>query len=1855
MTISFILNAQAVNDQTTGLQTGDNIDDAFTDTDVAYSTLPASFRTYLESTLGLNSAFPTSVGVATKTNSVTVNATAGSQLVGTTFTDGSGGTLNGDDSGLNTLGGKDILLFAGANDTVIGKYDSDGNGSADAIAFVIFKQDVINAGATSDQVTFNIVTYVPIFHGGNPNPDDAVDLGNTLKLAASETLNFGFAGAPSGSNLFMTFGDPNSTQIVVIGKDPLNQSEGGNFNTKDVLNISQAGGTTSFGVNGNAINPTEGAFITYVSGANTNFLVPNLDQNEADVEANIDFQNVVSATGASFTVNQTNPGKGPVTVKITAFSTAAEPGAGFVDGLTNDTKVNITSGSVVNFVVSGESTPVATVNADGTLTITGLTSGDKVQWTTGGTHDRVLIENISNADGVAGNDNNTFDIGGFGIVTSNSASAFVGQQIVIEDDGPTAGIVQGAPTVAHDETAGTQADADDTTAPAVVALFAGVSNVSSDLSPAGFAQDASAVVSSTGSATGTDGGTTAFSLAVSAAGVDSGLDTTAGTSIFLFKEGDLVVGRIGGAAGAAAFAVAINSTTGIVSVAQYASLKHPGTANPDDSVSITDSALLAVVTVTDGDGDTATSSTGIGDAVQFQDDGPTAGIVQGAPTVAHDETAGNQADADDTTAAGVIALFAGVGNVSTDLSPTGFAQDASAVVSSTGSSFGADQEGGTTAFSLAVSAAGVDSGLDTTAGTSIFLFKEGDLVVGRIGGAAGAAAFAVAINGTTGIVSVAQYASLKHPGTANPDDSVSITDSALLAVVTVTDGDGDTATSSTGIGDAVQFQDDGPTAGIVQGAPTVAHDETAGNQADADDTTAAGVIALFAGVSNVSSDLSPAGFAQDASAVVSSTGSATGTDGGTTAFSLAVSAAGVDSGLDTTAGTSIFLFKEGDLVVGRIGGAAGAAAFAVAINGTTGIVSVAQYASLKHPGTANPDDSVSITDSALLAVVTVTDGDGDTATSSTGIGDAVQFQDDGPTAGIAQGAPTVAHDETAGNQADADDTTAAGVIALFAGVSNVSSDLSPTGFAQDASAVVSSTGSSFGADQEGGTTAFSLAVSAAGVDSGLDTTAGTSIFLFKEGDLVVGRIGGAAGAAAFAVAINGTSGVVSVAQYASLKHPGTANPDDSVSITDSALLAVVTVTDGDGDTATSSTGIGDAVQFQDDGPTAGIAQGAPTVAHDETAGNQADADDTTAAGVIALFAGVANVSTDLSPTGFAQDASAVVSSTGSSFGADQEGGTTAFSLAVSAAGVDSGLDTTAGTSIFLFKEGDLVVGRIGGAAGAAAFAVAINSTSGIVSVAQYTSILHPTPGANHDEPVNITDSALLAVVTVTDGDGDTATSSTGIGDAVHFQDDGPTIVDQDAAAGIQGFDGDPGTAGAQHEQLHNVVGVAATGVFSFDIGNDGRVYDATHSDFGDADPVTNGVQQLVLTGTVDNAQNPNITNISTSLTSESATSAVFAFSFHYDKDPITAGVQDGTAGGTLTFNKELGTYSIVLNDVVDGFSFSVFHSSELLSKAPPGNTGHPELVVTELDKFGATPGDTDGFYVQFTANSNPSGSPFGFNGTGDDTPTPGDPPAPLDTTFNNGQFVTSAFEDWVSATQSTNGVAGDTIQKGELLTLRFFNENIMGDVNPGAPGGGDEKVAPTDAVDAVAIKFDGIGNSEDLIVVLDLIDYGANGVLGGGDDLKTTKSIYVQNADFFKGNTVPAPYSSEFTLDQNDALVIIESNDYNAGSEHYQIQGMQIMQSGNGLSGSAINLNRVTDDPSTGTVEGSSTGAASGTGGGALQDWEGTDNDVLKITDIGFIESTSGQIGAHLNFAVNIQDGDGDTTGVQTLVVDTIA
>ena len=191
---------------------------------------------------------------------------------------------------------------------------------------------------------------------------------------------------------------------------------------------------------------------------------------------------------------------------------------------------------------------------------------------------------------------------------------------------------------------------------------------------------------------------------------------------------------------------------------------------------------------------------------------------------------------------------------------------------------------GGTVFSLDVSAADVDSTLDTVDGFNILLNKEGDLVVGRVDAAndgdvdnGDAIAFAISIDGSTGIISVAQYLAIAHPLTGlngvNHNDELSISEDVLLAVATATDGDGDTSTATTGIGDAVKFRDDGPVAAISQ-VGMVTHDETSGVDAGTDDQPNASLPAAFAGLAGTL-----IGWAESDGAVVNNTGTVYGTDG----------------------------------------------------------------------------------------------------------------------------------------------------------------------------------------------------------------------------------------------------------------------------------------------------------------------------------------------------------------------------------------------------------------------------------------------------------------------------------------------------------------------------------------------------------------------------------------------------------------------------------------------------------------------------------------------------------------------------------------------------------------------------------------------------------------------------------------------------------------------------------------------------------------------------------------------------------------------------------------------------------------
>ncbi len=722
------------------------------------------------------------------------------------------------------------LVFAAYLNTLL----ADGVQSADTTTG--------DVGATSAKVW--MVQYQAL-HNVNPNdPNDVLTLGNDLGVFVNSLQDFSLAGAPSGQNLFLMFGDgtpaAGETAIIVTGKHPINQSDpsAASLTSGDTVNTGQGGGMTTIGSNNQMIDPNEGMYFSFVTlGADSPpVTVPNLDQNEADVEANMKFDSFLGATEASFAVVQLQPPKG-ATLKITAIdnqhsdSTGGnEIGVNFIDGLgdSDDKVVSITSVTLTSaptkknptgttHTFSGDGTFgtwnvhfVADSDGKTTVTIAGATAGDTVDYTTATDHNRVLIDNIGNA---SANLNAAFDIGAFKLATGNLTPSNLGA-LGFVDSAPTAGASLGTGSVTNDETAGVQAaPANDTTDAAVAALFTGVTNTSTQLTTAGYAQGSAAVIDASSSVFGADGAAAAnskvYSLTVAVAGVDSGVQTDDGTHIMLFKEGDLVVGRIGSAAGAAAFAVAIDAATGVLSMAQYSAVKHGDPTNPNDSLSINDTALQAVVTVTDGDGDQSTASVNIGNEVKILDDGPTAGASLGTGSVTNDETAGVQNAAGANDVAGPITAFSSVSNKSTQLAAAEYAQGSAAVIDSSASSAGSDGQA-SRVYSLEVSVAGVDSGVQTDGGTHILLYKEGALVIGRIGSALGAAAFAVAIDASTGVLSMAQYSAVKHANTSDPNDSLSINDAALLAVVTVTDGDGDWSRASANIGNGVRILDDGP-------------------------------------------------------------------------------------------------------------------------------------------------------------------------------------------------------------------------------------------------------------------------------------------------------------------------------------------------------------------------------------------------------------------------------------------------------------------------------------------------------------------------------------------------------------------------------------------------------------------------------------------------------------------------------------------------------------------------------------------------------------------------------------------------------------------------------------------------------------------------------------------------------------------------------------------------------------------------------------------------------------------------------------------------------------------------------------
>ena len=1099
----------------------------------------------------------------------------------------------------------------------------------------------------------------------------------------------------------------------------------------------------------------------------------------------------INVTSATFTLDDNN-GSGTTTFNYTVHFVGGgtQSGSNTVNGSTNVTLTG-TGGNAgaqiayIEFTVSGGG---ASGDIDLQSVVTpapGLALLDQVEGTGGDADSLTAPGDLANSlsaliASLAGTPGNEGDCGP--IVVHDETSAVQGAADPNAQDDVTGSTqVIGTTTIAAlfagVTFAGTDADATSLDSGAIGFARSGANNAPVEFE-ASFGADGPAATNSIVHTLSIPGG------AAGNGTVDSGLDTTDGHSIYLFQENGLIVGRVdadnSGSASAtdpAAFAIAINPTTGELYVAQYLSLDHPtegnGTTPPgsfDEQVVLANDAIRVTVTITDHDGDQASSAAiSIGKYIGFQDDGPSI-----------DVTATNEASVVLTT------QDAETDGVPTSEDTAVSTANFSGVFAIGSQAFGTDGAGTAPVLGYALSlfgSNGVNSTLDSN-GASIFLHNIGGVVTGSTTSVAanvnsGNTIFTIAVNGS-GVVTLTQFAEIDHANngdTSAPyDDQFAVLNTGLVrltASATITDGDGDTATDSAFIdlGGNIRFADDGPSL-----------DVTATNEANVVLTT------QDAETDGVPTSQDTAVSAANFSGVFAIASQSFGADGPGTApvlnyaLSLTVSE-GTPSGLASN-GATIRLYINGNVITGSTAGSEGGVnsgntIFTIAVNGS-GVVTLTQFAEIDHANngdTSAPyDDQFAVLNTGLVrltASATITDQEGDSATDSAFIdlGGNIRFADDGPSVNVtatneASVVLTTQDAETDGVPTSQDTATSA---ANFSGVFAIASQ-------------------SFGADGPGTAPVLGYALSltvAEGADSGFDSN-GVQINLYTVGGVIVGSTALVAPATAtdpsvaFSIAVNG-SGVVTLTQFAEIDHANngdTSAPyDDQFAVLNTGLVrltASATITDEEGDSATDSAFIdlGGNIRFADDGPSVNV-----------TATNEASVVLTTQ-----------DAETDGVPTSedtavSAANFSGVFAIASQAFGADGPGTAPVLSYALGltvSEGASSGLASN-GATIRLYINGNVITGSTAGSEGAVnsgntIFTIAVNG-SGVVTLTQFAEIDHANNGdtsAPYDDQFAVLNTGLVrltASATITDGDGDTATDSAFIdlGGNIRFADDGPSL------------------------------------------------------------------------------------------------------------------------------------------------------------------------------------------------------------------------------------------------------------------------------------------------------------------------------------------------------------------------------------------------------------------------------------------------------------------------------------------------
>ncbi|TIN31236.1 MAG: hypothetical protein E5Y31_03455 [Mesorhizobium sp.] len=439
-------------DESSGLQTGgipigaeDN-----NDNDILVASLDATFSTRLFTDLGLSSTFSGTNGAATNTVATLSGDSTLDGFVrddGTalpTYVVGSGAPPTDVATSFTTLDGEAIYLCidssagGGLGDNLVFGVDASGD--------VVFAAYITTSGS---DVNISMVQFEAIDNPIATNPDDPVDLTGLIDVAITSPKVFNFDTLPSGQNLFGTVGDADAA-IVVIGRDIDLKADNTFTNTSDTINTSQGGGSVTIGINNQMFDVGEGAYFTYVTNPDPNYLsgvVGGLDQNEADDLDNVQFGGTLDVTGGFLVISQIQ-GNTAAALSIEAYLVPNSDGDSFeaargTGGLIDITSITVTSGGTTyTFNADGTQGGITVSNLAGdSVTVAGLDAGDKVEWTTATDHNQVLIEDVAGK----------FDIGQFGLTEGVVEHFDIGDKIRFEDDGPTASGATVSATVQEDD------------------------------------------------------------------------------------------------------------------------------------------------------------------------------------------------------------------------------------------------------------------------------------------------------------------------------------------------------------------------------------------------------------------------------------------------------------------------------------------------------------------------------------------------------------------------------------------------------------------------------------------------------------------------------------------------------------------------------------------------------------------------------------------------------------------------------------------------------------------------------------------------------------------------------------------------------------------------------------------------------------------------------------------------------------------------------------------------------------------------------------------------------------------------------------------------------------------------------------------------------------------------------------------------------------------------------------------------------------------------------------------------------------------------------------------------------------